>query len=187
MRVVMRASFAVLVASAMLSATIALAGAEKIEAATLDAITAVATKGYVHPASAAVRNVRKSRAKNGLGYCGEVSVEGGGGFTLFHVILAGKDSAASVLRLADYPDSDRSRNAMAVRRLLVDFGCTEPDIAVNLRKPYEHAIPAGSFASMVLFALSQPEDVDNNEILYQPTSEEFLVWRQPICCSAGTI
>ena len=50
---------------------------------------------------------------------------------------------------------------------------TEPDIAEGFRKAYEAAIPAESFASMVAFALSQPEDVDVNEILFRPTSQEF--------------
>jgi len=39
---------------------------------------------------------------------------------------------------------------------------------------YEHnAIPAGSFARCVLFAISQPEEVDINEILFRPTRQEF--------------
>jgi NADP-dependent 3-hydroxy acid dehydrogenase YdfG len=50
---------------------------------------------------------------------------------------------------------------------------TEPDIAENVRKMYEHAISADSFASMVVFAMSQPDDVDVNEILFRPTSQEF--------------
>jgi NAD(P)-dependent dehydrogenase (short-subunit alcohol dehydrogenase family) len=37
---------------------------------------------------------------------------------------------------------------------------TEPDVAERVRKVYELAIPADSFASMVAFAMSQPEDVD---------------------------
>ena len=45
------------------------------------------------------------------------------------MILAGKDTAASVLRLADYPEADQSRNAVAVRRLMVNFGCAQPDAA----------------------------------------------------------
>jgi NADP-dependent 3-hydroxy acid dehydrogenase YdfG len=49
---------------------------------------------------------------------------------------------------------------------------TEPDIAENFRKVYEIAIPAASFASMVAFAMSQPEDVDVNEILFRPTKQE---------------
>jgi NADP-dependent 3-hydroxy acid dehydrogenase YdfG len=39
---------------------------------------------------------------------------------------------------------------------------------------YEHnAIPASSFARCVLFAMSQPEEVDINEILFRPTHQEF--------------
>ncbi|WP_046869245.1 SDR family oxidoreductase [Microvirga massiliensis] len=50
---------------------------------------------------------------------------------------------------------------------------TEPDIAENFRKAYEGAVPAESFAGMVAFAMNQPEDVDVNEILFRPTSQEF--------------
>jgi NADP-dependent 3-hydroxy acid dehydrogenase YdfG len=50
---------------------------------------------------------------------------------------------------------------------------TEPDIAENIRKIYENAIPADSFARAVAFAISQPEDVDVNEIIYRPTRQEF--------------
>jgi NADP-dependent 3-hydroxy acid dehydrogenase YdfG len=34
-----------------------------------------------------------------------------------------------------------------------------------------YAIPADSFARAVAFAMSQPEDVDINEILYRPTQQ----------------
>ena len=50
---------------------------------------------------------------------------------------------------------------------------TEPDVAENVRKNYENAIPPDSFANAVAFAMSQPEDVDINEILFRPTSQEF--------------
>jgi NADP-dependent 3-hydroxy acid dehydrogenase YdfG len=50
---------------------------------------------------------------------------------------------------------------------------TEPDIAENIRKAYDIAIPADSFARMVIFAMSQPEDVDVNEILFRPTRQEL--------------
>ena len=50
---------------------------------------------------------------------------------------------------------------------------TEPDVAENVHQVYEHAIPADSFARAVAFAMSQPEDVDINEILYRPTQQEF--------------
>ena len=51
---------------------------------------------------------------------------------------------------------------------------TEPDMAEIFQKLYEEiAIPADSFAQAVAFAMSQPEEVDVNEILFRPTRQEF--------------
>lgn len=50
---------------------------------------------------------------------------------------------------------------------------TEADVAENVRKLYELAIPAGAFARAVIYALSQPDDVDINEILFRPTRQEY--------------
>lgn len=51
---------------------------------------------------------------------------------------------------------------------------TEPDVAAGVKALYERvAIPADSFASMVAFAMSQPEDIDINEILFRPTRQEY--------------
>ncbi len=51
---------------------------------------------------------------------------------------------------------------------------TDADVAANLQKMYDQlAIPADSFARAVAFAMSQPEDVDINEILFRPTRQEF--------------
>jgi NADP-dependent 3-hydroxy acid dehydrogenase YdfG len=51
---------------------------------------------------------------------------------------------------------------------------TDPDVGPAMRKFYDDmAIPADSFARAVLFAMSQPDDVDINEILYRPTRQEF--------------
>ncbi len=51
---------------------------------------------------------------------------------------------------------------------------TEPDIALGIGEFYEKfAIPADSFARAVAFAISQPEDVDINEILFRPTRQEL--------------
>ena len=51
---------------------------------------------------------------------------------------------------------------------------TEPDVAEGIRSFYENvAIPADSFANMVAFAMSQPDDVDINEILFRPTRQDI--------------
>jgi len=49
---------------------------------------------------------------------------------------------------------------------------SEPDVAKGIKDFYDqYAIPASSFARAVAFAISQPEDVDINEILFRPTSQ----------------
>jgi NADP-dependent 3-hydroxy acid dehydrogenase YdfG len=51
---------------------------------------------------------------------------------------------------------------------------TEADVAKGIQEFYTaYAIPADSFARMVAFAISQPEDVDVNEILFRPTAQEL--------------
>jgi NADP-dependent 3-hydroxy acid dehydrogenase YdfG len=61
----------------------------------------------------------------------------------------------------------------AVESELAD-SISEPDVAANIKQFYDEvAIPADSFARCVLFAMSQPEDVDINEILFRPTRQEL--------------
>lgn len=51
---------------------------------------------------------------------------------------------------------------------------TEADVADGIKDFYaRYAIPADSFARMVVFAISQPDDVDVNEILFRPTSQDL--------------
>jgi NADP-dependent 3-hydroxy acid dehydrogenase YdfG len=51
---------------------------------------------------------------------------------------------------------------------------TEADVAEGVRQFYDKlAIPAESFARMVAFAMSQPDEVDINEILFRPTAQEL--------------
>jgi len=51
---------------------------------------------------------------------------------------------------------------------------TEPDIAENVGKfMAEIALPADAFARVVVFAISQPEEMDVNEILFRPTRQEL--------------
>lgn len=51
---------------------------------------------------------------------------------------------------------------------------TEPDVEKAVRDFTKNfAISADSFARAVVFAMSQPDDVDINEILYRPTRQEL--------------
>ncbi len=49
---------------------------------------------------------------------------------------------------------------------------SEADISKGIHDFYnEYAIPADSFARTVAFAISQPDDVDINEIVFRPTRQ----------------
>ena len=51
-------------------------------------------------------------------------------------------------------------------------GVADSGVAKTVRAFYDDvAIPASSFARVVAFAISQPEDVDINEILFRPTKQ----------------
>ncbi|WP_420093522.1 SDR family oxidoreductase [Cupriavidus metallidurans] len=50
---------------------------------------------------------------------------------------------------------------------------TDPDIAAGMAKTYTNAISSDAFARAVVFAMSQPEDVDINEILFRPTNQAY--------------
>jgi NADP-dependent 3-hydroxy acid dehydrogenase YdfG len=51
---------------------------------------------------------------------------------------------------------------------------TEADVAMGIGQYYEqYAIHPESFARAVAFAISQPDDVDVNEILFRPTGQEL--------------
>ena len=51
---------------------------------------------------------------------------------------------------------------------------TDPEAAERIRQFYaDAAIPADSFARMVAFAMSQPDEVDINEIVFRPTRQDY--------------
>lgn len=73
-------------------------------------------------------------------------------------------------------------NAYGLRTTIISPGAvatelpdsiTEPDVAENVRKFYDIAISPTAFARAVAYAVSQPDDVDINEILFRPTQQEY--------------
>jgi NADP-dependent 3-hydroxy acid dehydrogenase YdfG len=70
-----------------------------------------------------------------------------------------------------------------IRTTIISPGAVDTELPASVKAPgiaegiadfYEHmAIPASSFARCVLFAISQPEEVDINEILFRPTAQEL--------------
>ena len=70
-----------------------------------------------------------------------------------------------------------------IRTTIISPGAVDTELPASVKAPgvtegiadfYEHmAIPASSFARCVTFAISQPEEVDINEILFRPTAQEL--------------
>lgn len=50
---------------------------------------------------------------------------------------------------------------------------TDEDIAKGMAKTYESALSASSFANVVAFAISQPQEIDINEIVFRPTVQSY--------------
>ncbi|MBS1759745.1 MAG: SDR family oxidoreductase [Bacteroidetes bacterium] len=51
---------------------------------------------------------------------------------------------------------------------------TADDVASGIKQYYaENAIPSDSFARAVAFVISQPDDVDINEVLFRPTKQQL--------------
>ncbi|MDR2012361.1 MAG: SDR family oxidoreductase [Rhodanobacter sp.] len=51
---------------------------------------------------------------------------------------------------------------------------TEPDVAQTMRKSYAAmAVPTDAFVRAVVYAISEPPEVDVNEILFRPTRQDF--------------
>ncbi|WP_245455850.1 hypothetical protein [Mesorhizobium sp. M7A.F.Ca.US.008.03.1.1] len=51
---------------------------------------------------------------------------------------------------------------------------TEADVAEGVRGTLRQGgHPADSFAGTVVFAMSRPDEVDINEILFRPTAQEY--------------
>ena len=58
---------------------------------------------------------------------------------------------------------------------------TDSEAAEQMRTFYDGvAIPADSFARAVAFAMSQPDDVDVNEILFRADASGAVTWRPSI-------
>lgn len=69
-----------------------------------------------------------------------------------------------------------------IRTTIISPGAVDTELPASVKAPgvsegvagfYQNmAIPASSFARCVLFAISRPEDMDVNEILFRPTAQE---------------
>ena len=140
-----------------------------------DRMIDVNLKGVLYGIAAALRHMKERKA----GHIINVSSVAGHKVTQAGAVYAATKHAVRALseglRQEVKPYNIRTTviSPGAVATELPD-SITETDISKGIHDFYEaFAIPADSFARTVAFAMSQPEDVDINEILFRPTRQEL--------------
>jgi NADP-dependent 3-hydroxy acid dehydrogenase YdfG len=148
---------------------------ERLKIADWDRVIDVNIKGVLYGIAAALPHMQRQRS----GHIVNVSSVAGHKVRPGNAVYAATKHAVRVLteglRQEVKPYNIRttviSPGAIATE---LPLSVSESDVAQGTREFYEaYAIPADSFARAVAFAISQPEDVDINEILYRPTRQEF--------------
>jgi NADP-dependent 3-hydroxy acid dehydrogenase YdfG len=131
-------------------------------------------KGVLYGIAAALPYMKQQKAGHFINVSSVAGHKVGPGFAVYAATKAAVRVISEGLRQEVKPYNIRTTviSPGMVATELPD-SIAEPDIKEAVRKRYEMAIPADSFANMVVFAMSQPDDVDVNEILFRPTRQEF--------------
>src|SRR6266545_3598173 len=131
-------------------------------------------KGVLYGIAAALPYMKQQKAGHIINVSSVAGHKVGPGFAVYaatkHAVRALSEGLRQEVKPYNIRTTVISPGAVATE---LPNSVTEPDIAEKVRKAYEIAIPAESFARMVAFAMSQPEDVDVNEILFRPTRQEL--------------
>ncbi len=131
-------------------------------------------KGVLYGIAAVLPHMKQQKAGHIINVSSVAGHKVGPGFAVYaatkHAVRALSEGLRQEVKPYNIRTTVISPGAVATE---LPNSVTEPDIAEKVRKAYEIAIPAESFARAVAFAISQPEDVDVNEILFRPTRQEL--------------
>ena len=131
-------------------------------------------KGVLYGIAAALPHMKRQKAGHFINVSSVAGHRVGPGFAVYAATKYAVRALSEGLRQEVKPYNIRttviSPGAVATE---LPNTVTDPQAAERIRKFYaEVAIPAESFARAVVFAMSQPEEVDVNEILFRPTRQE---------------
>ena len=132
-------------------------------------------KGVLYGIAAALPYMKQQKAGHFINVSSVAGHKVGPGFAVYaatkHAVRALSEGLRQEVKPYNIRTTVVSPGAVATE---LPNSVTEPDIADRIQKFYDEiAIPAESFARAVAFAMSQPEDVDVNEILFRPTRQEL--------------
>ena len=132
-------------------------------------------KGVLYGIAAALPHMKQQKAGHFINVSSVAGHRVGPGFAVYAATKYAVRALSEGLRQEVKPYNIRttviSPGAVATE---LPNTVTDPQAAERIRKFYaEVAIPAESFARAVAFAMSQPDDVDVNEILFRPTRQDL--------------
>jgi NADP-dependent 3-hydroxy acid dehydrogenase YdfG len=132
-------------------------------------------KGVLYGIAAALPHMQRQKAGHFINVSSVAGHRAGPGFAVYAATKFAVRALSEGLRQEVKPYNIRttviSPGAVATE---LPNSVTDPDASERIRTFYEQvAVPADSFARAVAFAMSQPPEVDINEILYRPTRQEL--------------
>jgi NADP-dependent 3-hydroxy acid dehydrogenase YdfG len=132
-------------------------------------------KGVLYGIAAALPHMQRQKAGHFINVSSVAGHKVGPGFAVYaatkHAVRALSEGLRQEVKPYNIRTTVISPGAVATE---LPNSITDPGAAERVRKFYaETAIPAESFARAVAFAMSQPEEVDVNEIVFRPTRQEI--------------
>lgn len=140
-----------------------------------DRMIDVNIKGVLYGIAAALPHMKAQKSGHFVNVSSVAGHKVGPGFAVYAATKYAVRALSEGLRQEVKPYNIRTTviSPGAVATELPD-SVTDPAAAERIKKFYaEVAIPAGSFARAVAYAMSQPDEVDINEILFRPTKQEL--------------
>jgi NADP-dependent 3-hydroxy acid dehydrogenase YdfG len=146
---------------------------ERVKIDEWDRMIDVNIKGVLYGVAAALPYMKEQKAGHIINVSSVAGHKVGPGFAVYAATKFAVRVLSEGLRQEVKPYNIRttviSPGAVATELL---NSITEPDVAETVRKRVEEiALPADSFARAVAFAISQPDEMDVNEILFRPTRQ----------------
>jgi NADP-dependent 3-hydroxy acid dehydrogenase YdfG len=132
-------------------------------------------KGVLYGIAAALPHMKQQKAGHFINVSSVADHRVGPGFAVYaatkHAVRALSEGLRQEVKPYNIRTTVISPGAVATE---LPNSVSDPQAAERIHKFYaEVAIPAESFARAVAFAMSQPEEVDVNEILFRPTRQEL--------------
>jgi NADP-dependent 3-hydroxy acid dehydrogenase YdfG len=148
---------------------------EKLKVDEWDRMIDVNIKGVLYGIAAALPHMQRQKAGHIINVSSVAGHKVGPTFAVYSATKHAVRTLSEGLRMEVKPHNIRTTiiSPGAVTTELLD-GISDPEVAAaNRAYVAKVAVPADSFARAVAFAISQPAELDINEILFRPTNQEF--------------